>query len=290
MKNDFILLQNIDVTYYYGGFAKVDESVLPMSEQRDFPSPAVSLFSKLYLVTEGHYKAVLNGKPCTVKAGDLILIPSGVVFQFDGAPCKKFKQYWVHFNMSVASKNTDFLMGFQTDYMFNVKPKSELKNICSLFDELNAAAADNSQLSKFTTKAILMFLISYCLKRLHAVDKSSNASIVKLVNAYVYNNLQERITVAELAEHFNIGEPYFIRLFKKETGLTPLQYIINKKFEIVRGLLDNTNLPIHNIMYQVGFIDANSFSRAFKKYAGCSPSEYREKSKLTKNAPFPPKS
>ncbi len=47
--------------------------------------------------------------------------------------------------------------------------------------------------------------------------------------------------------------------------------------EIVRGLLGKTNLPIKEIMTKVGFLDSTSFYRTFKKYAGLSPTEYRNK-------------
>ena len=57
----------------------------------------------------------------------------------------------------------------------------------------------------------------------------------------------------------------------------PLQFIVNKKMEIVRGLLGKTNLPIKEIMTKVGFLDSTSFYRTFKKYAGLSPTEYRNK-------------
>ena len=146
-----------------------------------------------------------------------------------------------------------------------------------IFNRLISAGNKDTLIAKFTTKAYLMYLVAYCLNSLKATDITSSASFVKSVTNYIYNNIQEHITLTDLADHFNMTKEHFIRTFKKETGLTPVQFILNKKFEIVRGLLNNTTLPISNIMFNVGFMDASSFSRAFKKYAGCSPSEYREK-------------
>ena len=264
MTNDFALLDNISVTYYYGGFSVVDENVIPMSEARDFPSPDISLFSKIYLITEGSYEAVLNGTAQTLKAGDFLLLPSGVEFKF-GDSCKKFKQYWAHFNIPFLNdKKSDFLASFQSKYLYHVNNRADMKELQRIFNQMISAGNQDTLIAKFTTKAYLMYLVAYCLNSLKATDITSSASFVKSVTNYIYNN-------------FNMTKEHFIRTFKKETGLTPVQFILNKKFEIVRGLLNNTTLPINNIMFNVGFMDASSFSRAFKKYAGCSPSEYREK-------------
>lgn len=277
MTNDFALLDNISVTYYYGGFSVVDENITPMSEARDFPSPDISLFSKIYLITEGSYEAVFNGMPRTVKAGDFLLLPSGVEFKF-GDSFKKFKQYWAHFNIPfLDDKKSDFLASFQTEYLYHVSSRADMKELQKIFNRLISAGNKDTLIAKFTTKAYLMYLVAYCLNSLKATDITSSASFVKSVTNYIYNNIQEHITLTDLADHFNMTKEHFIRTFKKETGLTPVQFILNKKFEIVRGLLNNTTLPISNIMFNVGFMDASSFSRAFKKYAGCSPSEYREK-------------
>ena len=69
---------------------------------------------------------------------------------------------------------------------------------------------------------------------------------------------------------------HFIRLFKKEVGVTPLQYINQKKMEKAQLMLVTETVLVKDIAYLLGFNDYSYFIRLFKKIVGITPKQYRE--------------
>ena len=88
---------------------------------------------------------------------------------------------------------------------------------------------------------------------------------------------KNKITVAELAELYNMSEGHFIRQFKFYTGHTPLEYRAMKRVENAKSLLSGTDMSVTDISESLGFDDPLYFSRVFKNNTGISPREYRKK-------------
>jgi len=101
-------------------------------------------------------------------------------------------------------------------------------------------------------------------------------SIVSKVKAIVNEHLSENISVLSIASRLYISPNYLSRLFKKKTGEGCNAYIIRKRIERAKYLLESTSLPSGKIASAVGYQDINYFSIAFKKHVGISPTKYRE--------------
>lgn len=99
---------------------------------------------------------------------------------------------------------------------------------------------------------------------------------IKKAITYVRDHYQEEIKVGDAAEYLGFSEAYFCRLFKKETGYTFGQYLINYRIHVAAGLLANFPMKVGDAAAQVGFADSNYFSMTFKKIMGLSPREYQE--------------
>ena len=74
----------------------------------------------------------------------------------------------------------------------------------------------------------------------------------------------------------NISSYYFSKLFKQETGENYVEYLSRVRIENAKKMLTESEASIKEISYSVGFSDPNYFSRAFKKYEGVSPTEYKD--------------
>ena len=72
-----------------------------------------------------------------------------------------------------------------------------------------------------------------------------------------------------------VNKCYFIRLFKRELGQSPLRYINQKKTEKAQLLLLTADMPVKEVAYELGFFDLSYFIRLFKKKVGMTPQEYR---------------
>lgn len=95
------------------------------------------------------------------------------------------------------------------------------------------------------------------------------------VELWLQNNFNKAITTQDLANRFDLTLRTLNRRFKNATGKTPLNYLIEKRIQSARELLQNTNLSISEISEKIGLDDPSYFSTLFKKNIGTSPLEYR---------------
>lgn len=93
--------------------------------------------------------------------------------------------------------------------------------------------------------------------------------------SYISENLDSPLTVDELAERIFLSKYYFIRLFKKEVGYTPHEYIVVSRVNFAAFLLKSTAFSIKNIAIKCGFADESSFCTTFKRVMGSTPLSYR---------------
>jgi AraC-like DNA-binding protein len=98
---------------------------------------------------------------------------------------------------------------------------------------------------------------------------------MKKVLDHIHHHLDHSIDVDQLASVACISKPYLIRLFKREFGTSPVQYINKKKVEKAQLLLFSTDKPVKEIAYVMGFSDHSYFIRLFRKLTGLTPQEYR---------------
>lgn len=114
------------------------------------------------------------------------------------------------------------------------------------------------------------------ITRLYSKEELSVHEIVSKAQGYIEQNLEADISVANIAESLYITPNYFSRLFKRVTGEGCNEYIVRKRIEQAKFLLETTNLKTGKIAAMVGYRDTNYFSLAFKKHTGESPTKYRE--------------
>ena len=106
--------------------------------------------------------------------------------------------------------------------------------------------------------------------------KSEQYSTITMSGIYeIERHYQNPISVEETADRLGISAGYYIRLFKKETGMTPNAYLMKIRIETASRLLRSTHYTISEISSQVGIPDANYFVKCFRKMYGITPSQYR---------------
>ena len=93
---------------------------------------------------------------------------------------------------------------------------------------------------------------------------------------YMRENIENRITLADVLKYVGYSQSHFSSLFKKNTGMSPLAYFNKLKIERACELLNKTDLKINQICYKIGIDDPFYFSRLFSKTIGVSPTKYKE--------------
>jgi len=92
-----------------------------------------------------------------------------------------------------------------------------------------------------------------------------------ILQSHVFN----QISLGEVCDQLKITEEYLIRLFKRHMNMTPMRYLNNLKMETATSLLLNSDLSVKEISWKLGFSSPYHFSRNFKAYSACTPTDYR---------------
>lgn len=113
-------------------------------------------------------------------------------------------------------------------------------------------------------------------ERVERIGLGSRSSRLMLQAAnYVRRHLSEPISVEEMAKALYVSRPHLSQKFRQETGQTLTDFILNEKTEEAKRLLRYTDKSYAAIGGYLGFSSQSHFSRVFKKYAGCTPGEWR---------------
>jgi transcriptional regulator GlxA family with amidase domain len=108
-------------------------------------------------------------------------------------------------------------------------------------------------------------------------QKAHGDDVVRQAQAYIEDNLEEKITIEALSSKFNVGRRNFDRRFIKATGNTPLEYAQRVKVEAAKKAFETNRKTVNEIMYEVGYADVKAFREVFRRVTGMSPLEYRGK-------------
>lgn len=130
---------------------------------------------------------------------------------------------------------------------------------CSKVSEIDFDRVDQNQ-----------FIIFNCQKE-HADDD------IIAAQEYIEQEYATRISIETLADRAATSNRNFIRRFKKATHNTPTEYIQRVRIEAAKRQLESSTMSVHEVMYSCGYNDDKTFRTLFKRYAGMTPLEYRNK-------------
>ena len=251
-----------------------------------------SPFTRLYYVTEGSAQIELPDGIYTLSHKHIYFIPA---FTIHTNICKSnFVHYYLHIYEDHYSDN-DWLdhWKFPVEIEATDLDLALFKRLCEINPHMTLQKSDpttydnnptlmqnlikNRQRAfcdKVESRGIVFQLLSRFFKQGQSKIEMEDNRIAKTV-LYIRKHLNEAIELEKLAEISCLSKDHFIRLFKKELGTTPLQYINQKKIEKAQLLLITEELAVKEIAFQLAFDDYSYFNRLFKKTTGVTPQEYR---------------
>ncbi len=249
-------------------------------------------FWEMVYVDNGEIIAVTNGVGCSLGCGQ-------VIFHEPMEQHAHISNNLVPNNMLVISFSTKSpAMSFFSKKTFTLDKTA--KTLLSLFiseakqalgkipDNYNIrgdlsfadAPFGSTQLLECLFTEFLIHLIRLGDENTSAITQSTKSraiaesSIAELMKDYMQSKIYENLTLPELCAHFMLGKSQLSKIFKENTNQSPMSYYTEIKISEAKRLLRQGMLSVSEISEKLGYLDIHSFSRAFKKAVGLSPTAY----------------
>lgn len=223
-------------------------------------------------VIKGEGTLHINSLTYYPKAGDVYILHEYSSFEAITSPRNPWVKLWLCVDGS-------FINSLVLAYNLNGIYHIENCPVQDLFERyFQAAAAKNTDKRIIQNKLVSDFykivveLSSIVTQRQLAI--SDEALRVK---NYLDNHIEGQVSLKELSDLTQKSQAQTIRLFKREIGITPYAYFLNKKIEQAKILLYNSNITIKDIAARLCFNDEYYFSNIFKQKTGLAPLHYRRK-------------
>ncbi len=230
-------------------------------------------FQLLYIAS-GKVHFFFDGEEKLLPAGTIVLYRPDEEQNYTYYLEDKPEVFWVHFtgydaeNILTALNLTSniFFAGVSTDFNLLFQ---------RIISEIQAAEFGFCKITPFILQNILCLIERYALNSVSKANTTKKE--IELAIQYFSENYARSIDIKEYAASRHISLCWFIRSFKKYTGLSPMQYILSMRITKAKFLLENTQYNVSEISSIIGYGNSLYFSRIFKKNTGFSPTEYRKK-------------
>jgi len=148
----------------------------------------------------------------------------------------------------------------------------------SYFEEIMLISGEKKHVSyqDIYDKILLVLLnIIQTIAKHNSVPKVASADAVMLKD-FIDRRIDKKLSVSSMADYLNKSEVHTHRLFKSAFGISPYEYLLSRKFEAAKNLLEMSTLSVKEIAYHLAFSDEHHFSKCFKAKTGKSPTQHRK--------------
>ncbi|NQX63333.1 helix-turn-helix domain-containing protein [Paenibacillus qinlingensis] len=131
---------------------------------------------------------------------------------------------------------------------------------------------------------IYVFLQMVC-DYISSKKKSHNTELIDRIVSYIQGNLEDyNISLTSVSLRFEVNSSYLSKFFKEQTGENFVDFINKQRVEQSKQLLKEFDMTVNDIGVKVGFTNSNTFIRAFKRYEGITPGQYRQNEFIPKGS------
>ena len=226
----------------------------------------------LHFVVKGKGILRLNNKQYDVHERQIFFIPENTKAFYQADKDNPWEYMWIHIGgPRISHILKDAGITIDSPVFTPVAHFSELENL--MMDTLKHYKR------QFYCVGNVYKLCDYIIRNSPATsekDYSKALLYVKNVISYIQLKYSEPIKIDSIAAALDLNRSYLSRLFKDATGYSLQEYLITYRMKMAVKFLEDESLSINEIGYMVGYNDTFTFSKAFKRHYGSSPSEYRK--------------
>lgn len=244
---------------------------------------------EIYYLLEGVRRFFIDNSTYLINAGNIVIIDKDQIHKTGSAANLPHTRFVVNFNPEYISsawgkeKVEELLSLFRQGIrILTVPMKTQIyvENLLQRLVDLNGGYVPENELLRKCLLTELLICLKDCVFKqvqssLGEPQKIQNDT-VNQISAYISKNYRETLSLAQIAAQFYISPCYLSHLFKKNTGLSIIEYLNSVRVRTAKKYLETTDLKVSEISGKVGFSTSAHFSRVFKSGTGLAPNIYRK--------------
>lgn len=235
---------------------------------------------ELFYIMQGDGQYIVGGKEYIIRPGNLVICNEDILHGEAPFCSREMESYCCvvrGLHLPELPPNT-LTRPAQNPTLYFSEDRTAVEHILHALCDLNRHAAVHQAACNALSAALVTLVYDKLEQRqqTNSIAHRNNEEFIQNVTHYLDQHFMESLQLPELGERFHISHYYLSRLFKAETGLSPMKYVMYRKIGESQNLLMNTELPIGTISDRMGFLDNCHFSTTFKKYIGLTPTQYRQ--------------
>ena len=227
-------------------------------------------------IEEGTCSFKIDGREHNLQKNDFIIVPQNTFYvPYTSEYCR---HWFAHFygnylgadRLSNIYKTKD--MSSKNILFLPEKGKADVV-LLSYLNDISKEVSNNNYDGGFKKNLLFFNALDHIGNNVFQSEENLSAQYIK---NYITDNLGKDISLTHIAQHLGYTKQYVIQVFKKKYFTTITRFIIEKRLELSKLYLSETNMKIYEIAQICGFEDANYFSRRFRNMYNLSPQQYRK--------------
>lgn len=203
------------------------------------------------------------------------IFPAKEAHAYGSSEINPWSIYWFHFS----GENAKMFEGI-TGKVVNLKDsdKSRYGDRFALFEEMfqNLEKGYSPENLEYVSFCLMYFLASIkYLDQYREINNIKEADTIQRSIIFMKDNLENKVTLKDLASHVGYSTSRFGTLFTEKTSYSPIDYFNQLKIQRACSYLQFSDLKFKEIAFRLGYYDAFHFSKAFKQEMEITPKEYR---------------
>lgn len=248
-------------------------------------------FCELVIVSAGRSMHCLEGRVFPVTAGDVFLLQGNQHhYFFDRRGLDLINIMYDPDEIGIPESELRKMPGYCA--MFMLEPsfrhrhqfashlrlaRNRLAHIEQIAEDMEREFRDKKPGYEVALRAKHLELVTFLSREYNASDNIEARALLRIgsVIGTLEEKYREQIKLDDLLNIAHMSGSNLMRVFRKATGQTPIEYLLRLRIQKAMEMLRQTDLNITEIALQVGFNDSNYFARQFRRIQNCSPSSYR---------------
>lgn len=241
-------------------------------------------------ILDGSAEFICGDEKFTSKAGDIIITLPGVihsiypdknsrqvydtlVFNSEIFGCSESDRYMQQCILPLVNGSLGLPAHITNEHYYYSEMQMIAENIFS------CARGDTPQLDMLMRSELirLFWLLESDAKE--AVPDNKDSEIIRNALLYIQNHFKENISIQQLADFVHLSPSYFMSQFRRSVGFSAAEYISHYRINYVCKQIADTSKNISDIAFDSGFRNLSNFNRQFAKIMGCTPLQYKKKSR-----------